>query len=56
MDMRSQQGEPEGSLRRVRRPYGRPTLRQYGSIRELTRGGAPSNVSDHGNNSMSPFN
>lgn len=38
-----------------RRPYRAPTVRSLGMIRDLTRGGATSDTSDHGNNSMSIF-
>jgi hypothetical protein len=37
-----------------RRPYLRPEMRVYGPLASLTRGGAPSAVSDAGNNSMRP--
>lgn len=37
-----------------RKPYHRPTLRNLGRIRDLTRGGVTASVSDHGSNSMRP--
>ncbi|HET7433868.1 MAG TPA: lasso RiPP family leader peptide-containing protein [Thermoanaerobaculia bacterium] len=45
MKNESQQWKP-------RKPYRRPALTVYGSVRELTREGGPNNQKDGGNNAL----
>lgn len=42
--------ESDGS----RKPYSKPQLKEYGPVAYLTRGGAPSALSDSGTNMMFP--
>jgi hypothetical protein len=48
---KNESGPPIALSKKV---YATPTVREYGAVSKLTRGGLPSINSDNGNNMMSP--
>jgi hypothetical protein len=48
---KNESGQPIALSKKV---YATPTIREYGAVSKLTRGGLPSINSDNGNNMMSP--
>ena len=44
----------QGQVKSQRKSYAKPTIKRFGSVSDLTMGGAASTRSDHGSNTMRP--